>query len=164
MIDLVFVQHLNTYYLSVNKIYEIKCDEYKGNNISLKTLSFDTATIKGYIKNFNCKLHTCSIVFDKVIFENCIFSENSFIDSSSFNNCTFINCEFFGNFRWITFNKCHFKNIFFNMEYVRGTSLKKNCVFNNVNINIKMIDDYVWIFGKRYSNNTYGNELILKFF
>jgi hypothetical protein len=34
---------------------------------------------------------------------------------------------------------------------MRATTLKKNCSFNNVTIKTKQIDEYIWVFGKRYS-------------
>ena len=147
--DLVFSETTD---LWQNETYNVKCDEYKGKSLRLRTDSFDKSIIKGFIKNLNTELNTCSIIYTKITFENCIFNDKSWMDSSSFINCIFINCNFYGDFRWITFDKCNFENTHFDMKYIRATTLKKNCNFNNVTIKVKQIDEYIWVFGKRYSH------------
>jgi len=157
-IDLIFSETTD---LTKDKTYIVNCEEYTGVKLTLRTGYFDRSIIKGLIKNLNTELNTCSMVYTEITFENCVFNDKSWIDSSSFNGCKFINCNFYGDFRWITFDKCSFENTHFNMTYMRATTLKKNCIFNNVTIKTKQIDEYIWVFGKRYSELS-SND-VLKF-
>ena len=151
--DLIFSETTD---LTKDKIYIVNCEEYTGAKLTLRTGYFDTSIIKGVIKNLNTELNTCSIIYTEITFENCVFNDKSWIDSSTFNNCKFINCNFYGDFRWITFDKCNFENTHFNMTYMRATTLHKNCNFINVTIKTKQIDEYIWVFGKRYSSISKG--------
>ena len=136
-----------------NKIYVVNCQDYKENELRMRTDSFDTSIIKGSFKNLNTNLNICSIIYKEVTFENCIFNEETWLDSSSFIRCKFINCNFYGQSKWVDFDKCIFENVHFEMKYMRKTTFKKNCIFSNVTIKALLIDEYIWVLGKRYSQH-----------
>ena len=139
--------------LDSNKRYLVNCDFYEKKVLMIHTARFDRTTITGTIKNMNVLMHCVTTNYDNVTFENCIFNDKSWFDWINFDNCKFINCKFGGSMRWIDFNNCQFINVEFDMEYTRRVTIKKNCQSENINIKIKQIDEYIWLFGKRYSES-----------
>ena len=94
------------------------------------------------------------------IFENVSVScddneyHHSFWDCSTFKNCTFINCEFQKlDIRWCTFDKCTFIGCTGTIRYISASTFKKNCIFENSDINIEQVDEYFYMNSKRHKND-----------
>jgi uncharacterized protein YjbI with pentapeptide repeats len=155
-LDLVKLNYTNNYpyanSLNINEEYLVNCVSFNNDVLRIHTGTFDKTTITGSIKNIKTKINTVSIIYNKVTFENCIF-ENTRCDWIYFNECIFLNCMFSGDMRWVDFDKCNFFDTYFDMNYIRRVTFKKNCIFKNMNIKAINIDEYIWLFGKRYSKS-----------
>ena len=134
-----------------NTKYLLSCDEYRLEKLNIYTNTFDRANIFGTLKNITTRLKTSNIVYDKVLFRNCTFDGDSWFDGILFKACTFDNCTFSGRMRWCEFNECNIINTEFDMKYMRRTTFRKNCTYDNVKFNIEQIDEAVWLFGERHN-------------
>lgn len=93
-------------------------------------------------------------------FENITFNSGTFFDGSTFNKSIFKNCHFDNtHIRWCDFTNCQFINCSGTIRYIRGTTFKKNCIFLDTHIEIKQIDEYIYLNSIRY-NNKYSNLVI----
>lgn len=149
--------------ITCNKEYFVECDNFEYDYLELRTGRFDKSIISGYIKNLTTKINLCSVTFKNVTFENCKFTDESWLDMSEFINCIFINCTFNGEIRWLKFNKCSFENTHFDVSYIRGTTFRKNCTFNNITIKAKYLDNNLWLFGKKYKNDYHSDRDAINF-
>ena len=85
------------------------------------------------------------------LFENIMFCSESFFDCTLFKNVTFANCNFNNiSIRWCKFQKCKFINCKGNIKYIRATTFKKDCIFDNTDIKIDFIDEYMYFNSKRH--------------
>lgn len=92
----------------------------------------------------------------KGVFRNINFSSNrdTFFDLNYFKNVIFENCYFDRiDIRWCKFDNCQFINCSGVISYIRASTFKKNCVFQNTSIDVKSVDEYMWLNARRY---TYG--------
>lgn len=134
-----------------NKTYLVEWNQYDESSLRIRTGRFDKSSIIGFMKNVTTVFNTANIVYKNVLFEDCTFLEQSWIDMTDFKKCTFVNCKFYGEIRWTTFDECNFKQTSFNMEYVRATTLRSNCLYDEFVLNVEQIDEYVWLFGKKHT-------------
>lgn len=85
------------------------------------------------------------------IFENIHFTSKTFFDCSTFKNVVFKNCYFDKiDIRWCKFINCKFINCLGRIRYIRASTLKKDCVFEDTNIEVEQIDEYMYLNAKRY--------------
>lgn len=116
-------------------------------DIYLKELSYDV-----YIMNGKPATGT---------FENFTFKEETFFDCTIFRRITFKDCHFDNiDIRWCKFEKCKFINCTGRIKYIRESTFKKDCIFENSLIKIGRIDHYMWYNSKLY--NEYENTLSLQ--
>lgn len=84
------------------------------------------------------------------VFDNIKFKKGTFFDNCNFNNVIFKDCDFEDvDIRWCKFNNCKFINCNGRIKYIRGTTFKKNCVFENTCMHIHFIDEYMYFDSKR---------------
>lgn len=89
------------------------------------------------------------------VFENVFVSCNdgnnySFWDCAVFKKCKFINCHFEKlGIRWCKFDNCQFITCTGTIRYIRASTFKKNCVFENSDIQINQVDEYFFVNNKR---------------
>jgi hypothetical protein len=131
--------------------------------VSLRTGYFDCSEITGKWDHVTLKLNTCSMVYKNFTFINCTFIEGSWLDSSTFKKCKFINCKIFGDIRWVDFLNCEFENVTFDLKYFRASKLDNKCTAKNLIFKIGQIDEYIWLFGKRYGSAPWGLDKPLIF-
>ncbi len=165
-IDLLKHKYHDSISLREDIVYVVNCDFYDDNDLYLhNNRLYQESTIKGLMKNIKTNIHTVSIIYDNVNFTNCTFKKDSFYDRSIFRNCKFTNCFFYGSMRWCEFDLCNFNDCKLSFDYIRGTTIRKNCNFNNSEIKIKQVDEMVFILSKRYPKyfhpNYYGVDLKL---
>lgn len=94
------------------------------------------------------------------IFENITFKKNTFFDCAVFKGVIFKNCTFDGfSIRWCKFEKCQFIDCKGTIGYARKATWKKDCIFENTDIRIDSIDEYIYINSKRYDRGYYNIAL-----
>lgn len=87
-------------------------------------------------------------------FENVTFKRGTFFDESYFKNVVFKDCYFDDiDIRWCHFENCKFINCTGNVKYMRVSTLKKGCVFQDSHITVGQVDQYIWVNGKRYDDD-----------
>ena len=96
------------------------------------------------------------------IFDNINFTSSTFFDCTEFKNVIFKNCYFDKiEIRWCKFINCQFINCSGEINYIRASTFKKDCVFKGTNIKIYLIDQYMYFNSKRY-NGYYNTLLVLQ--
>lgn len=88
------------------------------------------------------------------VFSNITFTKGSFFDCSIFRRVIFKNCKFEDvHIRWCKFEKCEFINCEGNINYLRGGTIKSDCIFLNTFISVNKIDQYTWFNSQRYTSS-----------
>lgn len=86
------------------------------------------------------------------VFENVVFTKETFFDCSKFRRVIFRNCTFEGvSIRWCKFEKCEFIGCKGYIDYARQSTWKKDCEFMDTNIEIRNIDQYIYINSVRHN-------------
>lgn len=107
------------------------------------------------LSNLSERFH---IAFGRVtgMFKNIEFSSiplESFFDECYFKNVVFENCRFDKiHIRWCKFDNCKFINCSGEISYIRASTFKKNCIIQNTLIDIKSVDEYVYLNTKKYGD------------
>lgn len=118
-------------------------------NIELNNLSecfyIAFGRVTGMFKNIQFSSSEMETFFDECYFKNVVFQKCHFdkihIRRSKFDNCKFINCS--GE-----------------ISYIRASTFKKNCIFQDTLIEINDVDEYICLNGKRYSHSWAYHDII----
>lgn len=133
------------------------------NRLIIEGWKRDSGKLSGRWNNVTGRVYLCDQIFINMTFENCEFNSNSFIDSCIFNKCKFVNCKINGDFRWVDFNKCEFTDTEITLNYFRASKITKDSKANNLLVFTKQVDEYVWLFGRRYGCEPWGWDKPIKF-
>lgn len=94
------------------------------------------------------------------VFENINFTSRTFFDCSTFKNVIFKNCHFDNiDIRWCKFINCHFINCSGEIKYIRASTLKRGCKFEDTCIEVQYIDEYMFLNSKRYNGYNYNIKI-----
>lgn len=110
------------------------------------------AILTGSWKGVKVPLWDNNTIFEDFVFTDCHFLSDTRIDTSIFINCTFINCVIEGALSDVDFMSCNFSNCKLPLSWVHECNFDKKCTFNNVQINIASINDFIRIGRKHYYN------------
>lgn len=94
------------------------------------------------------------------LFENITFKKGTFFDCSLFKRVIFKDCTFEDiDIRWCRFEKCQFINCKGTIKYARRTTWTKDCIFDNTDIQIKFVDEFIYINSRRHGSGYCNIEL-----